>query len=112
MWQIYENAKLVLSWLGPEDDNTLRAFGALFMVELQVLPLALQQGGSKEAVKKMESPSPEDAAAVARLTHNEYFKRAWIVQEVLNTHSPLLVLGDWRIDMNKTLGYEITWELA
>jgi hypothetical protein len=100
MWQIYEDAELVLSWLGPEDDNTLKAFIALYMVELQVLPLARQQGSSKEAVKKMESPSPEDIAAVTRLTHNEYFQRAWIVQEVLNTPCPLLVLGDWGIAMN------------
>jgi hypothetical protein len=95
MWQIYENAGLVIIWLGPEDENTVKAFRVLLMVELKVLPLALQQGSSKEAVKKMESPSLEDAAAVARLTHNEYFKRVWIVQELLNTQCPLLVSGDW-----------------
>jgi hypothetical protein len=100
MWQIYENAGLVVSWLGPQDENTVKAFRVLIMVELQVLPLALQQGNSKEAVKKMKSPSPEDAAAVARLTHNEYFKRAWIVQEVLNTYCLLLVSGDWGVAMN------------
>jgi len=100
MWQIYEDAELVLSWLGPEDDNTLSAFIALYKVWRQVLPLAEQQGNSIEAVEKMERPSPEDIAAVARLTHKEYFKRAWIVQEVLNTPCPLLVLGDWGITMN------------
>jgi hypothetical protein len=100
MWRIYENAGLVIIWLGPGDQNTIQALMALLMVEFQVLPLAREQGNSKEAVKKMKMPSPEDVTAVTRFTHNEYFKRAWIVQEVLNSHSDLLVSGDWGVAMN------------
>jgi hypothetical protein len=99
MWQIYEDAGLVFIWLGPKDDNTFEAFRALYMVKLQVLPLARQQGSSKEAAKKMESPSSEETAAVTRLIYSEYFKREWIVQEVLNTHGALMVLDDWGIAM-------------
>lgn len=48
----------------------------------------------------MKRPSPEDASSVAHFTHNEYFKSAWIVQEVLNTHAPLLVSSDWGVAMH------------
>lgn len=44
MWQIYKNAKLVIIWLGPQDESTVEAFRVLIMVGLQVLPLAQPTG--------------------------------------------------------------------
>lgn len=104
MWHIYGNAGLVVSWLGAEDENTMAAFRTLFFVELAALPVVQQTGSFREVVRNMKTPSPEEAAAVARLTHNEYFKRAWIIQEVLNTKHPLLVSGDLSIAM-----YNLRW---
>lgn len=86
MTDIYSQAESVVVWLGEEGQN-----GALALDLLDRI-----QGSSPKAVERLiddESKLPEFDALVA-LFEREYWRRLWVVQEVLNAKSVVVYCGN------------------
>ena len=91
MRQIYNRAALVISWLGEEDEHTATAFRFISKtfkehasadVSLQASPDAIWSKLTMDSMKLPHFPSYE-WEALARLFERAYFRRIWIVQELV-----------------------------
>ena len=75
MKEIYENASQVLVWLGPEADDSARAFKALKRKP------SLEEQEDSDYMESLDWE--EDWQGLLKLCLREYWSRVWIVQEVL-----------------------------
>lgn len=91
MGLIYSNAKLVISWLG-----TSSLAAAFFTVALQYKD---QHDGIAPWFRKF--PEGMDAmTCLNEVIHNEYWSRAWIIQEVLRGRPVIVQVNEYNLDLS------------
>lgn len=93
MGEIYRSAKLVVSWLGVCDKNTKMCIDAI-----RTRKVNMETNHFDEAICQND---PFEANFWDHLLHffqNEYWKRAWVVQEVLLASDGYLLVGDVQLD--------------
>jgi hypothetical protein len=104
MGQIYETAKTVIVWLGPEDPRDCRAFELVRAVENRVRGTTSRT--SKENLDILEALEadrniPADGwAHLGVLFSRPYFKRLWVIQEVAKARCATVLCG------NESISYE------
>ncbi|KIW07805.1 uncharacterized protein PV09_01727 [Verruconis gallopava] len=86
MRQIFSNARSVIAWLGPESENSSRVMKTINEYQPQAAPVALSF---------MPLRMPEDVrAALLILQALPYWRRLWIVQEIILARNILLLWGE------------------
>ena len=105
MKQIYNRAALVISWLGKEDEHTATAYRFISKifeehasadVSLQASPDAIWSKHTMDAMKLPHFPSYE-WEALARLFERAYFRRIWVVQELVVSSMAVVRCGSLTI---------------
>ena len=105
MRQIYNRAALVISWLGKEDDHTATAYRFISKIfeeyatadrSLQASPDAIWSKQTMDAMKLPHFPSYE-WEALARLFERAYFRRIWVVQELVVSSMAVVRCGSLTI---------------
>lgn len=105
MRQIYNRAALVISWLGREDEYTATAFqfiGKIIKehvsagVSLHASPNAIWSKRTMGAMHLPRFPSYE-WEALARLFERAYFRRIWVVQELVVSSNAVVRCGSLTI---------------
>jgi len=120
MTGVYQRAKSVIAWLGPEDETTANAFTV--MDRLSSIPFipkspseVLNSSDSYSFVTMEDFFDPEaqrSKMGIEPLTrqnwlawsvflHRPYFKRAWILQEVVLAQSIVVMCGTRTFDWQK-----------
>jgi hypothetical protein len=107
MSHIFRCARQVVAWLGAADKHTERAFSLIEAVSSSIRSYA--PGGSfkgdartiwdKKAMAKMNlprCPSPE-WEALARLFERQYFRRLWVVQELVVSPNAVVWCGSFSL---------------
>jgi len=93
MRQIYTNAHSVWVWLGEADDVTNSDIAMQFMKTREAF-------GDKDVnFKKLWSP--RKARAVLALCERDYWKRIWIVQEIMLAKKATVLCGDQQVGWMK-----------
>jgi hypothetical protein len=99
MSKVYSQARLVVVWLGEENPTTGLAFG--LMHEWQMLSTAsegeaVDKTGEfwKRVEAELKSPT---LAALASLLQRRWFRRVWIIQEVVMAADAMVVCGSHSI---------------
>ncbi|KAF2213418.1 hypothetical protein CERZMDRAFT_96261 [Cercospora zeae-maydis SCOH1-5] len=89
MAKVYKEAKNVIVWLGKEDDDSrsaTRLMNELCMMapeeRAEVTPMTLKTNVESTAESK-DFPTIDDWRSLARFFYRRYFKRAWVVQEII-----------------------------
>ena len=104
MGDIFRNALQVLAWLDEVDEHTAPAFNFIKHVadvsaslDFNAVPPAPSEGAE---LPDAQIPPLEDPgwAAVDELFTREYFKRAWIFQEIVIARNALLCCGDLHVN--------------
>ena len=100
MWRIYSNAAMVISWLGLPDDNTTKVFGILHTVESMTkearrssdpdsfpgnYKIATIEDDDRASIKDSVG-LPENSEAFREFWKLDYWRRVWIVPEVINAN--------------------------
>jgi hypothetical protein len=120
MGTLYEQAKSVIAWLGPEDETVSDAFIVLERLgSVGRVPRSKQQlEEARAAVSHISLWDFYDAAcypaklgfepfndrqwlSVAALLHRPYFKRVWIIQEISQARKIIMVCGRRLLDWGK-----------
>ena len=105
MRQIYNRATIVISWIGKEDETTATAFRFIGKIVKQRVSADVSLYASPEAVwskQIMDSidlphfPSHE-WEALARLFERTYFRRIWVVQELVVSSNAVVRCGSLTI---------------
>jgi hypothetical protein len=97
MKDVYRNANTVLIWLGESNALTARAFEE-FNDLLRLLDYddAIPVGYMKTSVVK----HPERWRAISEMLYRPWFRRMWIIQEVLSARHCLMVCGKDILELN------------
>jgi hypothetical protein len=96
MSKIYGQAESVIAWLGNDADRTLESLGIDAAIsELEQLPAKIQLHEARH-VRGFYEPdfSSDVVAALAELASRQYWKRAWIVQELVLSRKAMLWFGN------------------
>ncbi|KAH6699081.1 heterokaryon incompatibility protein-domain-containing protein, partial [Leptodontidium sp. MPI-SDFR-AT-0119] len=120
MATLYEQAELVIVWLGPEDGTVSDAFMALERLgSIGRVPRSKQQLEEARAAVSHISPwdfynashyptklgiepiNDRQWLSIAALLHRPYFKRVWVIQEISQARKIVLVCGRRRLDWGK-----------
>ena len=105
MRQIYSRAALVISWLGKEDEHSATAFHFIekFIkkhvsagISLHASPDAIWSKQTMDAMNLPHFPSYE-WEALARLFERPYFRRIWVVQELVVSAKTIVRCGSLTI---------------
>lgn len=91
MPQIYSNAAFVAIWLGPEENDSLRAVGLL---EKLSLPTDHFVTGADVSEILADAAANGDLLATVSLFGRPYWKRLWATQEVFNAKRIAVHCGD------------------
>lgn len=90
MTRIYKNAQRVIVWLGPEDEDSHDIYEVLSLIVVHEethsgFLTQLEAAESSEDIAGMELPSitPKSWFSCDMFFKRPYFRRAWIIQEVL-----------------------------
>jgi len=119
MTRIYQTAKSVAIWLGPDENESQLAVDFLYR-------LARRKGSPRDVARLLTSPDASPAvSAVVSLFERDYWSRLWVVQEVLLATSITVYCGStvtpWNVyvqasDAIRELGsgiqnlFEQTWD--
>jgi hypothetical protein len=105
MRPIYESAEYVLGWIGEEKHNSHNAIEILLQIRTQAAnpmfwPSDLASIPPSWSGKKI--PDFEDTiwADIDAFLQREWFRRAWIIQEVVLGTKVKLLCGKWNIDLD------------
>ncbi|KAI9931539.1 hypothetical protein ASPWEDRAFT_37642 [Aspergillus wentii DTO 134E9] len=106
MGRVYSSAKVVVMWMGEEDEYTGTAFSALQRISelvathsLSESPAYLHRGGSHDL---MLGVSDREAwASIGKFFQRCYFSRSWIIQEGILANKAVVLCG----------GQHINWEI-
>lgn len=87
MTNIYSTAELVAIWLGPEEDDSA--------LTIRLLRNLTDQANLLEGASRLLSSlvGERGLAAVASIFAKDYWRRLWIVQEILNVTSITVYYG-------------------
>lgn len=101
MWRVYSEANYVLSWLGSADAEMTLAFAVLRRIEAKYGVLderSLYQVSYRHEPKDLSDDedhlSEEDLVAGTSLWDAEYFRRVWVMPELMNARGILLQSGE------------------
>ena len=104
MNKIYKNARIVCTWLGPADKWTARACRTLARLARHVeqfdkSKLVPFEDNSKEAFEAAKVPfiGREDWTALALLFMRPYFRRCWVLQEIVQAGEVVMFCGSHEI---------------
>ncbi|KAF7187837.1 Heterokaryon incompatibility protein 6, OR allele [Pseudocercospora fuligena] len=100
MWQVYENAAEVISWIGEPQPLYETAFKFINDLGSQAKNVNASSVGKLMETNKLTKPERNVIDAVISLTENGYFQRMWIVQEMLNAKRVTLYAGPLSCSMN------------
>lgn len=93
MGETFENARLVMAWLGMSKKEGE-----------QIMPiLSMQSFNHREiarSLKMWNQLSPETKNSALTAYYNEYWQRLWIVQEVAMARSLVILIGDIEVPMD------------
>jgi len=107
MSHIFRCARQVVAWLGAADKHTERAFSLIEAVSSSIRSYA--PGGSfkgdartiwdKKAMAKMNLPRcpSQEWEALARLFERQYFRRLWVVQELVVSPNAVVWCGSFSL---------------
>ncbi|KAF5568274.1 heterokaryon incompatibility het-6 [Fusarium napiforme] len=94
---IYSNADSVAIWLGPEENDSIRAVSLLDAIATTGEPF-----GSSNISKILAAGAENgDLLAVVSLFGREYWRRLWVVQEVFNAKRIMVYCGSTRLEWMK-----------
>lgn len=119
MRQIYEGAKKTRIWLGPEDENTWKAFSLMRkLVSAKSAQDAkkdtrfyYEMGVNGQSEYGLPYPLDPSFKAFSALLGREWFSRVWIIQEVAVSKRVALECGHWSIswdDFVSSIDYATT----
>ncbi|KAH8820671.1 heterokaryon incompatibility protein-domain-containing protein [Xylogone sp. PMI_703] len=103
MRTIFQSAENVIAWLGNEKDNSDRAIETL----MQIRMIALKPDSWPEGLPAVpvswggrNTPSPTDITwkEIDLLLSRDWFRRSWIVQELILASNVIVVCGKWTLD--------------
>ena len=98
---VYNRAALVISWIGKETENTALAFNMIDKIvsdhisadlSLKSAPEAIWDKRAMDAMGLPHFPSNE-WAALAKIFESPYFRRIWVVQEVVVSSNAIVRCG-------------------
>ena len=98
---VYNRATLVISWIGKETENTALAFHMIDKIvsdhisadlSLKSAPDAIWEERAMDAMGLPHFPSDE-WAALAKFFESPYFRRIWVVQEVVVSSNAIVRCG-------------------
>jgi hypothetical protein len=97
MEEVYRRASLVWVWLGDSDESSELAFD-----ELHGLGQHLDWDGvvPKEYLVKELNRHPQRWKAISELLYRPWFRRMWIIQEILSARCAMMICGKDIIDAN------------
>lgn len=104
MGEIYRSAKLVVSWLGVCDKTTRMCLEAI-----RAQKVNSTTNHFSEAISDQDSFEANFWDHLLKFFQNEYWKRAWVVQEVLLASDGYLLVGDVELDWPSLIRY---WQLV
>lgn len=100
MGEIYRSARLVVSWLGVCDENTRMCLKAI-----RAQTVNNTTNHFHDAICQTDSFEANFWDHILRFFQNEYWKRAWVVQEVLLASDGYLLVGDVELDWPTLIQY-------
>lgn len=84
MRDIYRKASHLVLWLGAGREYAARAVSALRCLAGITLKCLWRGGSDQKLVEKaVDTLIPDDWSAVANLLEEQYWRRLWIIQEIL-----------------------------
>jgi hypothetical protein len=100
--KIFQSARLVFAWIGNEEDDSYQALQTLLQIRTnQVKPDVWPKGLPRVPLTWQYPGLPPVKSDVwkhiAVLFQREWFRRAWIVQEVVLASEVRIVCGSWEI---------------
>jgi hypothetical protein len=103
MRTIYESAQTVVAWIGEENNDSDRAIETLMQVRMQALKPQTWPDGLKAIHQSWAGrliPASEDSSwdAISHLFQREWFRRVWIIQELVSATSATLICGSWSVN--------------
>lgn len=111
MGSIYSNAQRVISWLGEGDNNMVKYFRLACEISREVAKLKAEREGTSRStrtetlfyllVHRRRFANKDFGQLLQAFCHLKYFKRTWIVQEVLlSRHAHVAMYGNVSLDWN------------
>lgn len=99
---IFQSAKLVFAWIGKDDDNSHQALETLLQIRTNALKPDVWPEGLPPIPPEWQHPGlPPMQSEVWRhivvLFQREWFRRAWIIQEIVLAPAVNFVCGSWEI---------------
>jgi hypothetical protein len=106
MATIYNSATLVIAYLGPAADNSSLALQTLRQIKTKADMREYWPEGVSEVPlswKDGSIPPADDKAwsAVTALFDREWFRRMWVIQEVVVATAIKVVCGEWMVDWDE-----------
>jgi len=112
MKDIYQEATLVVSWLGPEKENDAAGFALLRTICEQLgdysSSMAFMAGPPRlDDLQQLGLPAVEDPqwSWMTDILHRPYFYRVWIIQEIVVARACIVKSGTQRIDRSAVLAF-------
>jgi hypothetical protein len=108
MCQIYENSSAVIGWMGIDTAESIKAIAAV-----QLFARATPQLRNSAALRYLMSQHPEIFnspgiwAAIADLWQREYWRRTWVVQELVVNSNVLILCGRSSLTIEEIYQYDL-----
>lgn len=103
MGQIYRNSKRVVVWLGESDDDSDDAvffINSLYdVLGFRISWTAMKWLKNPTVTSYLEPPFMHLWQSVCRLLQPQWWKRAWIVQELINGREVIFQIGSKNLDL-------------
>ncbi|KAK9788173.1 putative Heterokaryon incompatibility domain-containing protein [Seiridium cardinale] len=98
MRDIFQSAKFVYGWLGPEEDDSSMAIDTLLQIRMQAYkdrewPVDLPSTPLYWAGHKIPPPNSTVWEAIDALFGRDWFERVWIMQEIILAPDVIMVCG-------------------
>jgi heterokaryon incompatibility protein (HET) len=99
---IFESAKTVFAWIGNEEDNSYQALETLLQIRTNevkpdIWPKGLPRIPKEWQYRGLPPMKSEVWRHITTLFQREWFRRAWIIQEVVLASEVKIVCGSWAI---------------
>ncbi|KAH8728901.1 heterokaryon incompatibility protein-domain-containing protein [Phaeosphaeriaceae sp. PMI808] len=88
---LYQKAKRVVAWIGPDDSHTLRAIS--LMKRIGCIPRNTYIDPSYDVAARLREFSETDLTSLMSFFASAYFQRVWIVQEVVFAKENRMLCG-------------------
>jgi len=103
MRQIYQSAEHVIGWIGDEKENSYGAIKTLLQISMQAAhpiswPSSLASIPDSWSGRKIPSLNDGIWKDINALFQREWFRRVWIIQEVVLGDKVKLLCGKWTVD--------------